>query len=108
MLEEWISRYDKVLLMRTPEFFDRLVSFGPGLNKIIVLTTAFEVPPTGPITFQRISEDVFWELLELYFTYEFSDKIRLVMDCGINYGRLYHMVDQGIFTLEEYLTALLS
>ncbi len=91
-LEERIRNYDKVLLVKGSEFFE-------GFDRL----KEFE-----HITFQKISEDEFQELLELYLTYEFSDKFLLIFDGDINYANLYHMVDVGILSPEDFFAALLS
>ncbi|MCI8536568.1 MAG: hypothetical protein HFG68_13590 [Hungatella sp.] len=91
-LEERLRNYDKVLLVKGSEFFE-------GFDQL----KTFE-----HITFQKISEDEFQELLELYLTYEFSDKFFFIFDGDINYANLYHMVDVGILNLEDFFAALLS
>lgn len=91
-LEEILSNYDKLLLVRVsefPEFFNKLKEF-------------------ETLTFQQISESEFQALLELYSTYEFSDKFLPVFNNDINYANLHNMVDMGILSLEELFAALLS
>lgn len=110
-LETTLSYYDKVLFFEALELiqiFDQLKLFEIPKQKILILSTYPSLPESQTITFRQISKEEAREITELYFTYEFSDKFLLVSSENIDYGDLYHMIDMGILTLEEFGTALLN
>lgn len=110
-LEADLNYYDKVLFFETLEsvpLLNHLKQFDMLNQKILVLSTYPFLPESQTITFRQISKEEAREITELYFTYEFSDKFLLVSSENIDYGDLYHMIDMGILTLEEFGTALLN
>ena len=60
------------------------------------------------IAFRQIPKETARQMKELYFTYEFSDKFLWVSSDSTSYGNLYHMVEGGLLTLEEFAAALLG
>lgn len=111
ILERYLNDYDRVLLFETEELISRLNQLEiseMSEQKIMILSANICKPQSQNITFRHISENEFQELSNLYFTYEFSDKFRLVSDNDTNYASLHHMVDIGILSQEEFFAALLS
>ena len=111
ILEPYLDRYDKVVLLEVAEIFS-LISQIKLLDmidqKIMILSSDFFQSQFQNISFIQVSEGEFQELLELYFTYEFSDKFFFISENNINYANLHHMVDMGILSPEEFFAALLS
>ena len=57
-------------------------------------------------TFGYISQSEMCDILELYRTYDFSDKVLVLSDSN-QYGSLYNYVKTGILTKEEMVAALI-
>lgn len=109
-LEEKLRFYNKVLLVDNAELLEGsnwLHLFDFSFYKIIVLASKFNLPYAGHTAFRQIPEYEFQKLLELYFTYEFSNKFFYISGNDINYASLHHMVDAGLLSAEEFWAALL-
>lgn len=55
---------------------------------------------------QKIRDDDVRFLLDVYYTYEFSDRFSVISFSG-QYSSLFHFVDTGLLTLDEMAMALL-
>lgn len=60
----------------------------------------------GPI-YHRISRQEAEKLEDLYYTYEFSDKFRILSEPG-NFATIFNLAKAGILTWEETFEILLG
>lgn len=111
LLADDLDNYDKIIFFETSELvpiFHQLRLFDIPNQNILVLSTYSPLPDSQTMTFRQISKREARQITELYFTYEFSDRFLLVSSKSTDYGDLYHMIDAGILTLEEFAAALLN
>ena len=76
---------------------------------VFVLCDEVEIKKFFPVRMNKISldEEDYTELRQLYLTYEFSDKFRMISMDG-NYGTIWNYVKTGLLTPEEAVEALLK
>ena len=76
---------------------------------VFVLCDEVEIERFFPVHMNKISldEETYTTLRQLYLTYEFSDKFRMISMDG-NYGTIWNYVKTGLLTPEEAVEALLK
>lgn len=55
---------------------------------------------------QRISRKEMDEVREMYFMYDFSDRVSVISDTS-QYGSLFNYLENGVITIEDMMEALL-
>ena len=114
-LEEWLEKYDRIWLWSketeedSRQFFRFLVSDVARKNKkrILILSELMEkISETDSITVKNLTEEEFGQVEEIYFMYEFSDRIQRISG-SVQYGSMQNLVDTGLLTEEEMFLAWL-
>ncbi len=111
-IRNYIQEYDGILVLNTGilrnEIIFREISKHSG-KKILLLMKKPEMANVskGNIDIQSISEEQYYNIEKLYYTYEFSDHICLLTD-NIQYGSLENYILNGLLTEEEVFAALLQ
>lgn len=111
LLENAVERYDRIVLFDRNEFIFKLFNMKvitASNKKILILSSKYMVSDIENITFQQITEEQIGNLIDFYFTYEFSDKFIFVSRDNTNYGGLLQFVDTGILSVKELFEALIS
>lgn len=112
MIRKYIQEYDLILVSSTEvmknEIIFREISKHSG-KKILLLMKNQEMVniSKGNIDIQSISDEQYYNIEKLYYTYEFSDRICLLTD-NIQYGSLDNYISSGLLTEEEVFAALLQ
>lgn len=109
-LRDCLEQYDRVFLFcnNTKQFeilFVRSCVF-KNTQKKIWIYSCNEVCCSEPISRARISPEEERRMLEIYRTYEFSDRFYVIGFTDM-YGSLFQYMDTGILTAEEIIEALL-
>lgn len=81
-------------------------------NKIIVKKEKYEgiiladyIKDAGKQTF-NITEENIEEIRQIYYMYEFTDKLLMISRKYVSYGSLYNFVKAGLLDMDEYLKAI--
>ncbi len=81
-------------------------------NKIIVKKEKYEgiiladyIKDSGKQIF-NITEENIEEIRQIYYMYEFTDKLLMISRKYVNYGSLYNFVKAGLLDMDEYLKAI--
>lgn len=111
-IRKYISEYDRVFVLgeRIPAsgYFFQAISRQTE-KKILLLVKELEtdgIPECGA-EIQTISDEEYCDIEKLYYMYEFSDRIHLLVD-NAQYGNLGNYISNGVLSEEETFTALLS
>ncbi|HBA49320.1 MAG TPA: hypothetical protein DCZ91_16310 [Lachnospiraceae bacterium] len=112
-IEKALEEFDKVILIdnklhdwrMTGAFYDE-DNFKETDKKVLILSEA-EEKRVGNIEWQSISEREAREILEIYYLYEFSNRIAVV-DREQAFGSLWDYVATGLLTEEELVEAILK
>ena len=110
-IEDYIQEYDSVFVLNTRVLKNKTIpqkfSEYSG-KKILLLTKNWEIDnvPKGNIDILRISDEEYCTIEEMYYMYEFSDRIHLLAD-STQYGSLDNYILNGILTEEEAFSALM-
>lgn len=110
-LENQLGHYDKILFFESTGLlleFCQSQAARSTCQKLLVLSLASIPVHMENITFQYISREEVRQIKELYFMYEFSDKIFFVFRENTNYTSLYNLADTGLLSIEEVYVALLG
>ncbi len=110
LLEEAIKQYDRIFLFDKEEYIYTLFNTKIGTSihrKILILSSGQRELSVDSITFWDITKEEKEQIINLYFTYEFSDKFLFISRRNINYGGIFHFVDTGIIKMEEVIEALI-
>lgn len=111
-IENYVNEYDSVFVLgagipANEKFFQAISR--QTAKKILLLMKGPEtdgIPECGAYI-QTISYEECCDIEELYYMYEFSDRIHLLADTA-QYGSLGNYISNGLLTEEETFTALLS
>lgn len=111
-IENYVNEYDSVFVLgagipESGEFFEAVSR--QTAKKILLLVKGPEadgIPECGA-EIQTISEEEYCDIEELYYMYEFSDRIHLLTDTA-QYGSLGNYMATGLLTENETFAALLS
>lgn len=111
-IENYVNEYDSVFVLgagipESGEFFEAVSR--QTAKKILLLVKGPEadgIPECGA-EIQTISEEEYCDIEELYYMYEFSDRIHLLADSA-QYGSLGNYMATGLLTENETFAALLS
>ncbi len=103
-LKAIIDAGDKVLLFNSTnlEMLDLLRDIIKGRND-----AHYTIFQSVEKSFDYVSQSEMGDILDLYRTYDFSDRVFVVSDSN-QYGSLYNYVKMGILTKEEMIKALLD
>lgn len=110
-LRKYISEYDSVYVadekIWTYEKFFRLISC-QDMKRVLLLVTELKTSMMQKcsIEIRKISFEEYSNIEELYYMYEFSDRIHLLVD-NDQYGSLRNYISGGLMTEEETVAALL-
>lgn len=108
LLERAVGQFDRIFVFENEELIPEVFSENKTIaHKLLILSEKQMVPDTDNIIFQQITEEEKEQIINLYFTYEFSDKFTFVSRNNINYGGLFHFIDTGILSKEEAFEALI-
>jgi len=110
-IEDYIQEYDSVFVLNTRVLKNKTIPQGFSEysgKKILLLTKNWEIDnvPKGNIDMLRISDEEYCTIEEMYYMYEFSDRIHLLTD-STQYGSLDNYILNGILTEEEVFAALM-
>lgn len=110
-IESYIQEYDSVFVLNTgilkiKTIFQKISKYSA--KKVLLLINSQEIDSMrkDDIDIQRISDEEYCNIEELYYMYEFSDRIHLLTD-SIQYGSLDNYILNGILTEEEAFAALM-
>lgn len=110
-IEGYIQEYDSVFVLNVRILKNKTIpqeiSKYSG-KKILLLMKNQEIGnmPEGNIVMRKISDKEYRSIEELYYMYEFSDRIHLLTD-STQYGSLDNYILNGILTEEEAFAALM-
>lgn len=77
-------------------------------QKILVLSSSKRrAGKDTPVIYRQITEEESKQLCRLYSMYEFSDRFQVVSGETMLYGSLFQLVDAGLLSLRESVSALL-
>lgn len=112
-----LRHYDRIFLFQTAEWLEEFLEagrkYGNG-RKILVLSLEAKEPGsmgmfrTGNITFRTVSQETLQQLLDLYYTYEFSDRFMVISPQNAPYASPENYIVTGLLSREEVLKAALS
>lgn len=110
IIKNYIYKYDSVFvlsigILKIKKIFKEISKYPD--NKILLLIKNQEVGSIskGNIDIQMISDKEYGTIEELYYMYEFSDRIHL-LDADIRYGGLDNYILSGLMTEEEAVAAM--
>ena len=104
-VEDIQYEYENVLIVHDPQLLCHISGKQMVQGKVLMVSTEYA---KGLSCDQLVvSRETYTKLLQLYLTYEFSDKFRIISMDG-NYGTLWNYVKTGILTHEEAVEALLK
>ncbi len=112
VLEQDLEQRDFVILIdkKYSEYLTELLCTSTALKKtkkqLSILSTTEFPGQMGKHLYRKISEEEMDLLLQLYRTYEVSDRI-LLFSVDPNYGSMWNYVKSGIASQEEILQAML-
>lgn len=111
ILQQIIEQYNRFFLVvdkyfLSDDFMEQLS------NKIIVKKEKYEgiiladyIKDAGKQTF-NITEENIEEIRQIYYMYEFTDKLLMISRKYVSYGSLYNFVKAGLLDMDEYLKAI--
>lgn len=111
ILQQIIEQYNRFFLVvdkyfLSDDFMEQLS------NKIIVKKEKYEgiiladyIKDSGKQIF-NITEENIEEIRQIYYMYEFTDKLLMISRKYVNYGSLYNFVKAGLLDMDEYLKAI--
>lgn len=111
-LERYLNKQDLVILIdidKANRIVDRLCdseAVQKTQKRLAIFSTVNYPKRRGNHVYVTVSEKEMKDLLEIYRTYEFSDKLTLLADSK-NYGTMWNYVDSGILTPNDVFEALL-
>ncbi|MCI8949844.1 MAG: hypothetical protein HFG49_07335 [Lachnospiraceae bacterium] len=113
-LQSMIDVYDKIVLIQLEEKeaitimnkFEKPDIVNNIDQKILVLSTV-EWDKHSSFTYKKIEDEESLALVNLYHTYEFSDKF-LVLSNSNTFGTLFNFCDTGLLDLDEVLKSILA
>ncbi len=111
-IENYVNEYDSVFVLgvgitASGEFFKAISR--QTTKKILLLVKGLDtdgIPECGA-DIQTISYEEYCDIEELYYMYEFSNRIHLLADTA-QYGSLGNYISSGLLKEKEIFTALLS
>ncbi|MBR0091198.1 MAG: hypothetical protein IJP92_05835 [Lachnospiraceae bacterium] len=119
-LEYDLKEYEKVYLV-TSEFSgggdladhvlhvaeEGVTASETGGRILVLFSVGTEGNSSPTVSFRKITAEEEKDLILLYYTYEFSDRFRLITDTDA-YGTLWNYVQTGVLTREEALYAMIT
>ena len=110
ILKSDFEKYDLICLIEDENFLAGLIEQKvlnkKVLNKKVLLYVEEKVDINSSVDYRRLSEDEKQQLLDLYFTYEFSDKFCVIKNNPFC-GNLQNYVELGVMSKEEAYQALI-
>lgn len=110
-IRKYLSEYDSVFVLgegipASGSFFQAISRQTAKKNLLLVKELETDGIPECGADIQTISYEEYCDIEELYYMYEFSDRIYLLTDTA-QYGSLGNYISSGLLTEEEIFTALL-
>ena len=110
-LEDSLRKYRRTYLI-SPKFMKSMFDYFDGnhteeVGSVLIITTGKEFDNVWFMPIRIVSSEEYYILRKLYFTYEFSDRFRLVEDTG-KYGTMKNYIETGIITEEQAVRSLFS
>ena len=111
-IEKALEEFDRVILIDSKLGDQQLVDAFydednfKGTDKRILILSEAEDKQAGNIEWRHIAEKEAGDILEIYYLYEFSNRIVIVAQDQI-FGSLVNYVDTGLLTREEMVAAVL-
>ena len=107
-LEGYIRQYDMVILWKLP-----LTSLDVGEKfvvekKVLFLseeTRKFDIPN---VTFLELSKEEALEMINLYHTYEFSNRFKVISDSNNSFGGVFNLRHAGFLNDEEVMSIIID
>ncbi|MDE7477671.1 MAG: hypothetical protein K2M91_06945 [Lachnospiraceae bacterium] len=110
-LQNAITVYDRILLLENDEqeLLDLLYICSKKRirKKILLLLGSMTCNLADDIDWMWLDEEDCAALKRLYYTYEFSDKFK-ILSLDINFGTILNYVRTGLLSVEETVVSLLS
>lgn len=110
-LQNAITAYDRILLL--PNNVQEIVELLDTCprerlpKKILLLLGSMTCDPPDDIDWVRLDEEDCAALKRLYYTYEFSDKFRM-LSADVHFGTIWNYAGTGLLSAQEIAVALLS
>lgn len=109
-LQNMLNIYDRILLVQEKEEFRKCLACGrktDDSNFLLLIPDVFkEYFEEFGFSQKFLTQEEVEELIGLYFTYEFSNRFRIISKDGIC-GNIFQLVENGLLTYEEALEAIL-
>lgn len=111
-VNQYINEYDSIYVPADKDIICKLFSHRfqfPAEKKVLLLAVGLEekcILECG-IDIQPISREEYHQIKNLYYLYEFSDRIHF-LDIHVQYGSLDNYIAGGLLTEEEAVMALLK
>lgn len=114
-LEADIEAFDKIFLIvgrqKLVDGFLELLcdsqAVKTGEKKILVLASSKRWTKEAAFTYRQIIEYESEQLCRLYSIYEFSDRFQIISESTLLYGSLFQLVNTGLLSPGESVSALL-
>lgn len=109
LLQGYLETYEKIVIVIDYEMLsDIMMCEREGLEGRNVLLLSDVMISEYQEKYHYISSEKLRVILDLYYTYEFSDKIHLISDQENKYANIFNFVKTGVLTKEEAFEALLK
>lgn len=109
-MEKWLAEYSKVVIFQdiNPQWVSAVcskISKSPQRGRTLLLITD-HIDAYENSDVKEVSRKEMREILELYYMYEFSDRVQIISS-GHRFGTLLNYVDTGLLTFDEAIEAFL-
>lgn len=115
-LESDLKKYDKIfLVLEEQKLLDDILRLlcdsgaVKGIKQEILVLASLKrrIGKDTLVMYRQITEDESKQLCRLYSMYEFSDRFQILSSETLLYGSLFQLVDAGLLSLRESVSALL-
>lgn len=109
-IEKWLAEYSKILIFKgsNPEFLEAVCSKIPQnaeSDRTLFITTDYAGEYKN-VNVKAVGEKGIHEILELYYMYEFTDRLQIISSDG-RFGTLFNYVGTEVLTFDEAIEAFL-
>ena len=114
MLEHYLKKYDLTILIdaedsnKLADLICNSKAMAGTSKRVVIISKAGYPTKPGNHIYVTVSEKEMKSYLEIYRSYESSDKLVLLSDRNANYGSMFNYVNAGILTTEEMVEAVLA
>lgn len=112
-IEKALNKYERIFIFDSADQqvkvlldnFCRKILSTDCARKILIFANGYILEDINEV-FKSITSEEYWEILEIYSMYEFSDCIQFVSKSS-QYGTILNYLSMGLMTEEEFFEALL-